>query len=78
MAFAKDLFDGVQAKMVTSIDEYERLEVGALVCVWCTCGYMSQVVHRNLQICRVVFCGFPSADVHELSTDNCRVAVEHW
>ena len=33
MAFAKDLFDGVQAKMVTSIDEYERLEVGVVLCV---------------------------------------------
>lgn len=37
MAFAKDLFDGVQAKMVTSIDEYERLEVGVVLCVCIVC-----------------------------------------
>lgn len=38
MSFAKDLFDEVQAKMMTSIDEYERLEVGIIFQVSCTCA----------------------------------------
>lgn len=38
MSFAKDVFDGVQAKMKTSIDEFERLEVGVLLRVSCKCA----------------------------------------
>lgn len=45
MSFAKDLFDGVQMKMVQSIDEYERLEVSTSLCLTCVWMYKCTCVH---------------------------------